>query len=156
MSSSTLPRFSQCALSLRAERSDSFTTVDLLTFSLRSGEGWLYKYGAAPSYVKRGARVRRVGCSSLPAGLAEETLPPETTQLRLAGGSFFVMVTDGVAGGEGDAWLEELLTGWEGGNPQLLASAILADSGERTGEADDAGALVLYLPGDALDPPREV
>ncbi len=134
------------ALNLRAELSDSFTTVDLLTLSLKTGEGRLYKYGAAPSYVKRGARVLRVGCSSLPAGLAEDALPPETTQLRLEAGSFFVMVTDGVADGTDDGWLEGLLAEWEGENPQQLVSAILADSYEHKGTADDAGVLALYLP----------
>ena len=85
------------ALNLRAEVSDSFTTIDLLTLSLKSGEGELYKYGAAPSYIKRGGRVRRVSCTCLPAGLAEGALPPEKTHVRLESGSFFVMVTDGVA-----------------------------------------------------------
>lgn len=48
------------ALTLRAEVSESFTTIDLLTLSLRDGAAEVYKYGAAPSYVKRGARVRRI------------------------------------------------------------------------------------------------
>ena len=65
------------ALSLRAESTDSFTTIDLLTLSLRTLEGELYKYGAAPSYLKRGGSVRRVTCSCLPAGLQEGSPPPE-------------------------------------------------------------------------------
>ena len=56
------------------------------------------------------------------------------------------MVTDGVADATNDEWLQDLLAGWQGENPQLLVSAILADSIERTGEIDDAGVLVLYLP----------
>jgi len=136
------------ALNLRAETSDSFATVDLLTLSLRNGEGALYKYGAAPTYLKRGGRVRRVSCASLPAGLAEEALPPETTHIRLERGSFLVMVTDGVADAADDEWLRALLAAWEGENPQLLASAILADSRERWGAGDDAGVLALYLPED--------
>jgi len=135
------------ALTLRAELTDSFTTVDLLTLSLRTGEAELYKYGAAPSYVKRGGRVRRVTCAGLPAGLRpDEPAPPETTRFRLEGGSFFVMVTDGVADGTDDEWLQDLLAGWEGENPQLLVSAILADSREHRGGGDDALALALYLP----------
>jgi len=143
------------ALNLRAERSDSFTTVDLLTLSLRSGEGELYKYGAAPSYIKRGERVRRVCCSTLPAGLAEETQPPEATHVRLEGGSYFIMLTDGVADDTDDAWLQKLLAAWEGDDPQQLVSAILADSFEHRGTGDDALALALYLP-DGTQTPREV
>lgn len=134
------------ALTLRASETGSFTTVDLLQLSLKSGEAELYKYGAAPSYIKRGASVRRVTCSCLPAGLQECSQPPEVTHLRLEAGTFFVMVTDGVADATSDEWLQNLLAGWEGENPQLLVSAILADSIERTQEADDAGVLALYLP----------
>lgn len=145
------------ALGLRAEISDSFVTVDLLTLSLKNGEGELYKYGAAPSYIKRGKRVHRVTCSCLPAGLAEGASPPETTHIRLTLGSFFVMVTDGVADGTDDEWLQTLLSEWEGENPQMLVSSILADSYEHKGTADDAGVLVLYLPEDGTEPaPREV
>ena len=134
------------ALTLRASETGSFTTVDLLQLSLRNGEGELYKYGAAPSYIKRGGTVRRVTCSCLPAGLQECSQPPEVTHLRLEAGTFFVMVTDGVADATSDEWLQNLLAGWQGENPQLLVSAILADSIERTQEADDAGVLALYLP----------
>ena len=144
------------ALTLRASETGSFTTVDLLQLSLRSGEGELYKYGAAPSYIKRGASVHRVTCSCLPAGLQEYSQPPEVTHLRLEGGTFFVMVTDGVADASSDEWLQNLLAGWQGENPQLLVSAILADSIERTQEVDDAGVLVVYLPKDDANELSEI
>ena len=134
------------ALALRAEATDSFTTVDLLTLSLQTLEGELYKYGAAPSYLKRGGTVRRVTCSCLPAGVQEGAPPPEATHLRLSPGCFFVMVTDGVADADDDEWLQNLLAGWEGTNPQLLVSAILADSAEKRGETDDALCMALYIP----------
>ena len=137
------------ALSLRAESTDSFTTVDLLLLSLGTLEGELYKYGAAPSYLKRGGSVRRVTCSCLPAGVQEGAPPPEATHLRLSPGSFLVMVSDGVADREDDEWLQNLLAGWEGENPQLLVSAILAESIGRRGETDDALVLALYIPEDA-------
>lgn len=134
------------ALNLRAEASDSFTTIDLAALSLQNGEGELYKYGAAPTYVKRGARVHRVCCSCLPAGLAAEELPPETTRVRLDAGCFLVMVTDGVADAADDQWLQAMLAEWEGEEPQQLAAAILAESAIRKGAADDALVLTLYRP----------
>ena len=134
------------AFCLRAEQSGSFTTVDLLRVSLASGEAALYKYGAAPSYIKRGGRVLRVTGTSLPAGLEEDDAPPEVTHLQLPPGSFFVMVTDGVADSTDDEWLQDLLAGWEGENPQQLASAILSDSLTHRGGGDDGCALTLYLP----------
>ena len=135
------------AMNLRAEASDSFTTIDLAAFSLKNGEGELYKYGAAPSYVKRGARVHRVCCTCLPAGLAAEDLPPETTRVRLEAGSFLVMVTDGVADATNDGWLQAMLAAWEGDDPQRLAAAVLAESAAHKGAEDDALALTLYFPG---------
>ena len=133
------------ALSLRAESTDSFTTVDLLELSLRTLEGELYKYGAAPSYLKRGGTVRRVTCSCLPAGLQEGAPPPEATHLRLSPGCFLVMLTDGVADSTDDEWLQNLLAGWEGSDPQQLSAAILADSAEKRGETDDALCMALYI-----------
>lgn len=140
-------RILNSALNLRAETSDSFTTIDFFTLSLKNGEGELFKYGAAPTYLKRGQRVRRVNCSCLPAGLAEEDAPPETTRLRLTGDSFLVMVTDGIADETNDAWLQTLLADWSGENPQRLADDILAESEAHKGVEDDAGVLALYLPG---------
>ena len=82
--------------------------------------------------------------------------PPETTHLRLESGSFFVMVTDGVADNTDDEWLQSLLADWEGENPQMLVSAILADSYDHKGTSDDAGVLVLYLPKGEVEAPAEV
>ena len=137
------------ALSLRAESTDSFTTVDLLTLSLQTLEGELYKYGAAPSYLKRGGTVRRVTCSCLPAGLQEGSPPPEATHIKLSPGCFLVMLSDGVTDSLDDEWLQNLLAGWEGHDPQQLVAAILADSMEKRGGTDDAGVLALYIPEDS-------
>lgn len=48
------------ALALRGEETGGFTTVDLLQVDLFSGEGQLFKLGAAPSYVKKGSAVQRL------------------------------------------------------------------------------------------------
>lgn len=136
------------ALALKGEETESFTTVDLLTLSLSDGSARLYKLGAAPSYVKRGKKVRRVNCSCLPAGLAEEQ-GAEATSLALKGGSVLVMLTDGVADATDDKWLTELLAAWDGGETQMLAAAILAQSEKHRGGLDDATVLVLELPGTA-------
>lgn len=133
------------ALSLRAEVSESFTTIDLLLLSLHSGMADIYKYGAAPSYVKRGGRVRRITCSCLPAGLQSPDTRPETTRLHLEAGTFFIMLTDGVADVNDDDWLQSLLAGWRGDDPQALVSAILAAGREHRGLSDDGGVMALYI-----------
>ena len=46
------------AMALRGAETGSFTTVDLCV--LRGGEAAFYKFGAAPSYLKKGGSVRRI------------------------------------------------------------------------------------------------
>ena len=134
------------ALALRGEETGSFATIDLLTLRRETGELSVYKYGAAPSYLKRLGTVRRVAGVSLPAGLREAPAPPDVTRLRLEGGSFAVMVSDGVADAGSDEWLQDLLAGWTGEDPQALAGDILAECRRRGRTADDCAVQVLYLP----------
>ena len=93
--------------------------------------------------------MRRVTCSCLPAGLQEGSPPPEATHIKLSPGCFFVMLSDGVVDSLDDEWLQNLLAGWEGHEPQQLVAAILADSMEKRGGTDDAGVLALYIPEDS-------
>lgn len=105
----------------------------------------MYKYGAAPSYIKKNGRVRRIRAACLPAGLQRDDSEAEATRVRLERGCFFVMVSDGVADANDDEWLQDLLAGWTGTDPQQLTSAILADSRTQRGGADDASVLAVYL-----------
>ena len=75
------------------------------------------------------------------------------TRLHLEAGSFAVMVSDGVADPEKDDWLQDLLAGWQGDDPQTLAGLILAESIRREKLKDDCGIQVLYR---AEEPAREV
>ena len=134
------------AMALRGADTGSFTTIDLCVFLPTTGELEFYKYGAAPSYLKKGGTVRRITGASLPAGLRGTPAPPDVTRLRLEPGSFAVMVSDGVADPGRDEWLQDLLAGWEGEDPQALANLILSESVRREKLADDCGVQVLYRP----------
>ena len=133
------------ALTLRGELTEGFTTIDLMRLSLRESMAEVYKYGAAPSYMKRGGRVRRVTGSCLPAGLQAADTRPERTRLRLEKKSFFILLSDGVADVNDDGWLQAMLEKWQGDDPQALASAILNASREKHGASDDQSVMVLYL-----------
>ena len=76
------------ALALRNdEAAGGFTTIDLLRVDLFTGEAWVYKYGAAPTYVRKGKAVTRITGASLPAGLsAGEGGSPDVTTLKLEPG----------------------------------------------------------------------
>jgi len=134
------------AMALRGAETGSFTTIDLCTFEPASGEASFYKYGAAPSYVKKGGAVRRITGGSLPAGLRGAPAAPDVTRVRLEPGSFAVLVSDGVADPERDEWLMDLLAGWEGEDPQTLAGLILSESVRRERLQDDCGIQILYRP----------
>jgi len=117
-----------------------FSTVDLLQADLNSGEVSLYKWGAAPSYLKKKGTVEKIGTVSLPPGLgAGETHQPEETRLSLARGEMLVLVSDG-AGGEA---AERFLRQYGGTSPKEVASGIISCS--CTQEEDDRTAAVVML-----------
>ena len=134
------------ALALRGEEEIGFTTVDLLRVDLFTGDAAVYKYGAAPTYVRKGGGVSRLTGASLPAGLAGgEGGAPDVSQLRLEAGDWVLLVTDGVTGGGPDQWVRDQMTAFSGGSPRELAEALLEESQRQVGAADDRTALVIKL-----------
>ena len=134
------------AMALRGAETGSFTTIDLCVFDPGTGEAVFYKFGAAPSYLKKGGVVRRVTGGSLPAGLRGTAAVPDVTRAPLEPGSFAVMISDGVADPGQDEWLQNLLAGWSGDDPQVLAGLILTESVRREKMRDDCGVQVLHRP----------
>ena len=140
------------AAMLRCQGGAGFTTIDLACLDRAEGVLTLYKYGAAPSYIKRQGAVARYRAQALPAGLerADGDVPPQ--RIAVSPGTWLVQVSDGVAG-EDDEWLQDLLAGWDGTSPRALAEELLRQSVQRTGGADDCAVLVLAIDGKA-DPHR--
>ena len=137
------------AMALRGAETGSFATVDLCVFDPADREAAFYKYGAAPSYLKRGGAVKRISSGSLPVGLRGMPVFPDVTKVPLEPGGFVVMVSDGVVDSVRDEWLMDLLAGWNGEDPQMLAGLILAESMRRERLQDDCGVQVLYYPENA-------
>jgi len=144
------------AMALRGAETGSFTTVDLCICDSGAGEAVFYKYGAAPSYVKKGGVVRRVTGGSLPVGLRGTPALPDVTRMALEPGSFALLISDGVADADRDDWLQDLLAGWQGEDPQVLADLVLAESVRREQLRDDCGVQVLYLPSERKKGPVAV
>ncbi len=132
------------ALALRGEETGGFTTVDLLQLDLFTGEGELFKLGAAPTYIKKGGDVQRLSGKSLPAGLAEgEPEAMDHFSLRLSPGDCVLMVSDGVCPGPEDGWLRERLGRFDGTSPKDLARELVTrDLKDAT---DDRTALVVRM-----------
>lgn len=134
------------ALNLRSDDQGSFTTIDLLAVDLTGGQGALYKYGAAPTYLKRQGSVRRLTGSALPAGLQDVSDAPTPSRFPLEENTFVLMISDGVADAGDDQWLQDLLAGWQGEDPNMLASLVLREAGTRRHGEDDCSVICLYLP----------
>lgn len=132
------------ALALRGEDTGGFTTVDLIQIDLFTGEGELYKLGAAPTYVKKGDSVQRLSGTSLPAGLAEgDPSALDRFTLRLAPNDCVLMVSDGICGSGDDSWLRERLGQFDGGSPKDLARDLITHSPQEA--TDDRTALVVRI-----------
>ena len=135
------------ALNLRGDEEGSFTTIDLLCLDLNSRQAELYKYGAAPTYIKRQGSVRRLTGSALPAGLQDWNDAPSPARFQLEEDAFLLMISDGVADSCGDQWLQNLLAGWQGEDPNVLVNLVLQEARDRRQGSDDCSAMCLYVPG---------
>ena len=121
-------------------KTTAFSTVDLLQLNLFTGAGAIYKWGAAPSYLRVGDRVEKIGTASPPPGCGVgPDHCPERYELSLKAGETLVMVSDGAFGEE----TEQRLTGFSQGTVRDLASCLIA-LGEADA-ADDRTAVVLRL-----------
>lgn len=118
-----------------------FSTMDVLEVSLMTGQGALYKWGAAPSYLKSGNSVKKLGTAAPPPGLGiGGTYGPEVMRLNLWGGDLLVLVSDGVIREE----TETLLKGFEGENVKALANALI-DCAATAGGEDDMTAVAVQI-----------
>lgn len=123
-----------------------FSTMDVLELSLITGQGTLYKWGAAPSYIKSGSSVRKLGTAAPPPGLGVGSGGgAEVIRLSLWGGDLLVLVSDGAVSEE----TERLLADFDGENVKELAVR-LTGLAKAAGGEDDMTAAVLRL--DALTP----
>jgi len=121
-------------------------SVDLLSLNLFTGEARLLKYGAAPSYIKRGRSVKAIRGDSLAAGLGSgKQAAPDQVNLRLEPGSFAVLVSDGISQEKNDKWLRTLLIDYTGTEPKELAREIAEAAIERSGHEDDKTVLAVFI-----------
>jgi stage II sporulation protein E len=120
------------AMLLRSDKSMGCASVDLMGINLFNGDTLMFKYGAAPSYVRKGGKVFQVNGESLAAGLGSGA--PDLTRLKLSEGSAAVIISDGAVGCT-DEILQRLYE-IDGENVKRLAGSIL-ESAARLGRSRD-------------------
>ena len=133
-------------LLLKNETELGCATVDLFCINLFTGEMRMFKYGAAPSYLKQGGSVKRMRGKSLAAGLG--TPPndaPDSLTMDMKAGSVAVIVSDGVTSGMEDAWLEDAIMQYEGANPRELSGKIVETASEKFKAEDDMTVIAIQI-----------
>lgn len=82
------------AMVIRGEN-DLYSTVDICSLDLYTGDCEIYKIGAAATFMKHADFVERIVSCSLPVGVTHRMEITETKK-QLEDGDFVVMVSDGV------------------------------------------------------------
>ena len=136
----------QSALTFKAECTGTFSTLDLMYANLFTGICEFYKLGGAPTYIKRGRKLRRITASTLPAGINVGGIAaPDKTVLPLLEGDFVIMTSDGIADPDDDAKLLDFLSKSDDTSPKALADSILAFALAVCGKNDDMTVAVIKI-----------
>lgn len=103
-----------------------FSTMDIALWNLNTGKIEMYKYGAAPSFVKNKKKVVSYDGTSLPVGILPR-VEGSILEHNTADGDILVMMSDGLyeLNGDGFQW-EQIISCLPTTNPQLAAEYLLA------------------------------
>ena len=128
----------------RADGEEGFTTLDLFELDTITGRGSFIKSGAAPSFVRRGAKLFKIRSKTFPIGILED-VDAERTSFSCEDGDTVVMLSDGVTEEiEEPLWLCTLLSEMDLSAPDA-AEKILAEAKKHTLGRDDMTAAVISL-----------
>lgn len=120
---------------------ESFATLDICRIDLNSGEGAVYKAGAATTYIKSSDMLIRAAIASPPTGTGGKISVP-AQHFRVSSGDVIVMTTDGAALDE--RWLARELS--ESIAPQELAEHIAkAARSADNGKNDDISVIAVSI-----------
>ncbi len=125
---------------------ETFATADICILNLHSGAMEFLKSGAENSYIKSADSIKKVKCTSLPAG-AISNLDADCELFYADNGDYIVMATDGVTElleKEDENLLKHIIETFDGTTPQELADKILkaAMNKRKNASFDDMTVLV--------------
>lgn len=119
-----------------------FSTADILEIRLDTGRASLYKWGGAPSYIKRQSMVKRLGTAGPPPGVGiGEEHHPEVIRLSMQRGQTVVLVSDGIDPEEA----ENRIASCGDMDPKAMVSLLTA-GGKHSGEDDCTAVAVCLTP----------
>lgn len=130
---------------LASRETEVFATVDLLEADLYTGKAVVLKAGAAPSFILREGRCKRLEIATAPTGIIRE-LTAKQLSFTLKEGDVLVMFSDGICGtGNGEETAKALLTFSPETSTATIASTLLAEAVKRTGKQDDMSICVIKI-----------
>lgn len=148
-SKETALKMMNSAMVMRGE-DDLYSTVDICSLDLYTGNCEMYKIGAATTFIKHRDFVERVVSCSLPVGVTHR-MEIAQTKKQLENGDFLVMLSDGVLeylqAADPEIAMCEILSQVPYKNPGQMADAVLEEVLARTGgrAPDDMTILVCGL-----------
>ena len=109
-----------------------FSTADVAVWNLNSGKIELYKYGAAPSFVRNGRTVSSYESQSLPVGILPR-VEGGVAEHTIQQGDLLIMMSDGLYELTSNQFQwEEIIRCMPTTNPQLIAEYLLAIATSRS------------------------
>ncbi|MPM89320.1 Stage II sporulation protein E [bioreactor metagenome] len=116
-------------MTINFSQDEKFSTVDLNTIDLYTGEAEFIKVGAAATLIKSENKIETMDCKSLPIGVLEK-VDTEVIKKQVKNGDMIIMVSDGVLdydneeAGKSD-WLVEYLSKDNTNDPEILSNNII-------------------------------
>lgn len=116
-------------MGMKFSEDEKFTTLDMNSIDLYTGEVEFIKVGASMSFIKRGTEIEVINSSSLPFGIVDDiNITP--VKRKVKNGDIIVTISDGVTDIDkaniGDySWIVSYLEG-EQNNPELISKEILS------------------------------
>lgn len=122
-------------MTLKFSENEKFSTLDLNTVDLYSGDIGFMKVGAVESFIKRGDKVEIIKSKTLPIGVLDK-VDIEIIEKKVKNGDIVVTVSDGVldcCNDYNNEWLSKYLAATDCNNPKELVYDILDKAKEISG-----------------------
>lgn len=135
-------------MSLKFSEDEKFSTLDLSSLDLYTGEISFMKVGSVASFIKSGNKVEVINSKSLPIGVLDK-VDVDVINKKLKNGDIIIMLSDGVLdynsnnAGKTD-WIVSYLKETKISNPKELVDGIIEKAKELSGgkAKDDMTAIV--------------
>lgn len=115
-------------MAIKFSEEERFSTIDLSSIDLFTGDSEFIKIGAAVSYIKSGDNVISISAKTLPIGVLDKA-DYDITKRKLKDGDILVMISDGmldygINDEEGD-WVRDFLEKTQLINPDSISNEIM-------------------------------